>query len=145
MKIDTSGVRAKLARIRAELHESLQRSLALAGSQAVQNAKATDRFRDRTGDLRKSVRYQPGPGPYRGSVIADKRYAFWVENGTEPHIIRARNARYLRFEVNGEVFFRKSVRHPGTKPTHFLRDAARAVDVRAFVMAALASAIRLHA
>lgn len=34
---------------------------------------------------------------------------------TSPHVIAAKYAQALRFEIGGEVFFRKSVNHPGSK------------------------------
>ena len=43
----------------------------------------------------------------------------YVDEDTEPHIIRAVNARYLRFEIDGKVFFRKKVFHTGTTGQHF--------------------------
>lgn len=50
-------------------------------------------------------------------------YARAVENGSRPHVIRAKNGGALRFVMNGRVMFRRSVNHPGTKPTKFLRTA----------------------
>ena len=52
-------------------------------------------------------------------------YAKFIEYGTRPHIIRARRAMALRFEVHGDVVYAKYVRHPGTRAQRIL---ARAVD-----------------
>ena len=43
-------------------------------------------------------------------------YAIWVHEGTGPHIIRAKNAKFLHF---GNVFV-KQVNHPGTKAIKYL-------------------------
>lgn len=44
-------------------------------------------------------------------------------DGSPPHIIRARRKKALRFEVGGQVLFRKQVRHPGTRGTKYLQRA----------------------
>ncbi|TCW35301.1 phage gpG-like protein [Laceyella sacchari] len=76
-----------------------------------------------TGRLRSSIN-----GRVRGNsalVGTNVKYARIHEFGgkTKPHIIRARRAKALRFTVNGQVFIRKSVNHPGSriKEKAFLR------------------------
>ncbi len=51
----------------------------------------------------------------------------WITGGTKPHIIRAKNAPFLRFfwPKVGKVVFFKSVNHPGTKANPFLGRAYR--------------------
>lgn len=44
----------------------------------------------------------------------------WVEFGTSPHIITAKNAKVLAYD---NVSYGKSVSHPGTRATHLLRDS----------------------
>lgn len=56
----------------------------------------------------------------------------FLEEGTKPHIIRAKYARFLRWEdENGNVHFAKQVMHPGTKPQphvqKILRQSQRAL------------------
>lgn len=54
-------------------------------------------------------------------------YSYWVHEGTEPHVIRAKNAKVLAFfwhdgpDGPGVYFFRE-VHHPGTAPCRFLTD-----------------------
>lgn len=56
----------------------------------------------------------------RSAVIRNEHHAgVFLEEGTDPHIITAKNAKALRFEIGGKVIFRKSVHHPGTKATRF--------------------------
>lgn len=43
----------------------------------------------------------------------------WVEFGTSPHIITAKNAKVL---VYNDISYGKRVQHPGNRPTNFLRD-----------------------
>ena len=64
-------------------------------------------------------------------VVAKKRYAFWHHEGTKPHVIFPRRARFLRFVVRGRnlataTVFAAKVNHPGTKPNKYLTTAAEA-------------------
>lgn len=43
-----------------------------------------------------------------------------LDQGSRPHVIRARRRKALRFVVNGTVKFRRSVMHPGTRGSGFL-------------------------
>lgn len=43
-----------------------------------------------------------------------------LDQGSKPHVIRAKHRKSLRFVVNGKVFFRRSVMHPGTRGSGFL-------------------------
>lgn len=56
-------------------------------------------------------------------VVFEADHAASVEYGSGPHLIVADKADALRFEVNGEVIFRKAVNHPGSDPSPFLRPA----------------------
>lgn len=53
------------------------------------------------------------------------RYARYVQEGTRPHVITAKNARVLASKTGGGkgaqyTFYGKSVMHPGTKPNPFM-------------------------
>ena len=48
-------------------------------------------------------------------------YGFWVREGTPPHDIFPKQARALRFEMDGQIIFAKHVRHPGSKPNPYHR------------------------
>lgn len=43
-----------------------------------------------------------------------------LDQGSRPHVIRARRRKALRFVVNGRVVFRRTVMHPGTRGSGFL-------------------------
>lgn len=92
----------------------------------------------RTGCLQDSIvkRVEDTPMGALVRIVADTTpcsptrtsYAWWVEEGTPPHDIVARNASALAFywangpDGPGTYFFRK-IKHPGTKGVHFMRDA----------------------
>jgi hypothetical protein len=102
------------------------------------------------GILRASIRvkYPTGKtGPYANAKgprligVVDKmtalvgtgiKYAAPVEFGSRPHIIRAKNVKYLHFKIKGKSIFTKVVHHPGTRPQPFLEPAAR-MEVQPFI------------
>ena len=106
----------------SKLHAAISRRLAdTIRSNAERLAPA------RTGRLRRSIRVAEGAGGYM--VLMGGReapYAPFVEYGSRPHIIRARRAMALRFEVRGEIVYAKYVRHPGTRAQRIL---ARAIEL----------------
>lgn len=61
-------------------------------------------------------------------VSANVPYAWFVEKGTRPHVIRPRSASILRFQVGGQTVFARVVHHPGTRATSFMADALRVVQ-----------------
>jgi hypothetical protein len=70
-------------------------------------------------------RVEEGRRGLQGVVTCDHPAVFYVLDGTRPHLIRARRAKFLRFEVGGQVLYRKVVRHPGTDPNDFMGRALR--------------------
>jgi hypothetical protein len=66
--------------------------------------------------------------------------ALYMNAGTQPHLIRARNARVLRFQVGGSTRFARSVRHPGTRPLRFFERGAQQArpQIASFVRVGLA-------
>lgn len=60
----------------------------------------------------------------KGEVLNDAKYAEAVHDGTSSHTIKAKKKKALRFTINGEIVFARSVRHPGTKARPWLREAA---------------------
>lgn len=71
--------------------------------------------RDRRGVFVDIIVGREGLTPYLGYIL----------NGTPPHLIAARNAKALRFVMDGVVVFRQVVRHPGTQPNNFMERGLR--------------------
>ncbi len=90
--------------------------------------RARARVRVRSGLLLSTIRKQPG---FRKTYVfvdvvagrRDMRYTGVEHDGSEPHEIRARRRKALRFTSGGKVVFRTRVWHPGTKGTHFLTES----------------------
>ncbi|PWI15947.1 hypothetical protein DI272_18600 [Streptomyces sp. Act143] len=68
---------------------------------------------------------EEGRDGLQGVITCDHPATLYVLEGTRPHLIRARRARALRFEVDGQIVFAKVVRHPGTRPNNFMGRALR--------------------
>lgn len=82
-----------------------------------------------TGRLRSSIRNRvDSSGDTVGRISTNVEYAPFVELGTRPHVIRARNAQALKFRWHGRTIYVKSVHHPGTAAKSFLRRALREVS-----------------
>ena len=80
----------------------------------------------KTGFLRESI--TPILTASGFTVYPAARYAEYVDLGTSPHMIFPSAAKALRFESHfGGIIFAKYVRHPGTRPTFFIRRTAEAV------------------
>jgi hypothetical protein len=123
------------ADLRRELDAALDEQKLTEEAQA--HIKANAAFRSRTGNLvskteAKVVKLKNG----RVVKLRNKaKYAAALDSGSGLHgprhskyIIRARRAKYLRFiGRDGNVVYRKSVLHPGVKPTHFLRTATAVI------------------
>lgn len=62
-----------------------------------------------------------------GSTVG---YAFAVSEGTQPHTIRAKDAPYLHFKVDGQWVKTKEVQHPGFEGDGFIDDAIEATSQR---------------
>jgi hypothetical protein len=74
-------------------------------------------------------------------VGSPSKIALYMNAGTQPHLIRARNARALRFATaGGSIRFARSVRHPGTRPLRFFERGAQQArpQIASFVRVGLA-------
>lgn len=72
-----------------------------------------------------SWRIVQGAKGLQGVVQCDHPAVRFVLDGTRPHIIRARRAKALRFDMGGRTVFAKQVHHPGTRANNFLGEALR--------------------
>jgi hypothetical protein len=66
-----------------------------------------------------------GPDMAGFEVLSPGPLGTFIQKGTRPHVIRAKNAPMLRFywPKVGRVVYFKSVNHPGTKPNRFYNRA----------------------
>ena len=123
---------ARIRLDRAELSRTIRgasrRELEVAARQVMNRAKVLAPVR--TGRLRASIRVESRRTATLRSkftIGSDVEYAAFVNDGTRPHIIRARNAPFLVFRVGGRWVRVRQVHHPGTRARPFLDKALREV------------------
>lgn len=144
-KVTTANTVKALDRLYAGFVEAAQEALTQIAEAAAKEARATTAFKDRKGDLRKSIQ-RGAKGPWAQFVKAggpQAPYALFIESGSKAHKIAARRADFLRFEQGGRVVFRKQVRHPGTKPTRFMQSARDSAEEAASRIAESSIAVAL--
>ena len=149
MSASISGVPQLRARIEAiKPNEKLLRTIARS---AVREQKLL--VPRKTSNLGRSI-HIGAVTPTRAETIASANYALYVERGTRPHEIRAKNRKALRFATNPKdrrlsgsprkgaksVIFRKRVSHPGTRAQPFMvpgaKKAVEGAGLKATVVAA---------
>lgn len=126
VKIDFSHFVRWLRRAGEEAEANARQVLGQGVALALAHARATTKFKDRSGDLRRSI-VRGQKSTWHHFIKAGGRtapHAHFVEYGTKPHPIEVRRRRALRFVQHGEIRFRRRVQHPGTKATHFMDEAA---------------------
>ena len=123
VKIDTKQFTRHIEGINGRLRENVRSALEKTVDTAEAFAKSTTLFRVRTGGLSKGF-HKFFVGMQEGRLTSTAEHSSFLEEGTRPHIIRAKNVKVLRFVQNGAVRFAKFVRHPGTKPRPFMQQAA---------------------
>lgn len=144
-----SEIEEQWTRMCRVLAEGCRQAVQMAVDEGVREAKTVHKYRDRTGNLTRSIRgvldtYDRLGA--RGTIVAGAEYASFVENGTRPHEIwpkaghgeigplragqsrRAKNdigtARVaLRWYASDGVHFARMVHHPGTIPFPFMGPA----------------------
>jgi hypothetical protein len=129
--IDAKTTAEALKRLESNILSTIRQALGQSAALTAQLARTTNKFKDRTGNLRGSIQ-RIARSDWHQTVRAGGRaakYAIWIEDGSKAHEILPRRAQFLRFEQNGSVRFAKRVFHPGTKATHFMRTARDAGEI----------------
>lgn len=127
------------------------RELYVAGELVRQEAKRLVGVSTRTNTQRRGAGgkfvAQRKPGTLRDSIVkrlvqgsqgpvmqvgSDDPVALWHHEGTQPHVIRPKQARMLVFywPKVGKVVYLPIVHHPGTRPNRFLINALRVLRSR---------------
>lgn len=129
-----SRIRLDPTRVRAEMNRFARRDAERVADQVEARAKqlAGILVNVRTGRYRAGFHKRErltfrGPG-YQ--VYNDVSYAPYIEEGTRPHVIRARRAKALKFVIGGRTVIVKQVKHPGTEAKNVLARAVREVAIR---------------
>ncbi len=77
-----------------------------------------------TGRLKQSIHMiHSRVGVYQQLWIGSReKHALIHHTGSRAHMIVPRRQEILRFSTNGRIVYSRTVRHPGTKPNHYLSD-----------------------
>lgn len=125
LRADTAPFRTALQGMAGRLTGAVQQALAQTGAAAEASVKGSTRFKDKTGTLRSTTRTHVEGTPFTRSISSPPNYAKWVQWGNRPggtgDRIYPRKAKFLRFVLNGQVVFRRSVRAHGPLP--YMTDA----------------------
>jgi HK97 gp10 family phage protein len=132
VKINLAGLTESLQRAPAtvvkELNKALQKSLSDLRNEMVHQAPFG---KENGGDLRKGIQNYKMTSALRGEILSKAPYSGYVEEGTGPHVIRAKGPWPLRDKYSGDVFTnpfskndrKREVHHPGTKANPFIERA----------------------
>jgi hypothetical protein len=126
IRLDARGLSASLRHLESEIEVMAQEVVRQTAEYAAGIARQTSAFRDGPRSRLRSSIIHVEKDAFHHVVqagSAEVPYAVFAEEGTRAHTIEARRAKVLRFVVAGERRFVRRVNHPGTKATHFMRDA----------------------
>lgn len=115
-----------------ELQRACQIGVARACDEGLREALGTRKYNDVGRRLTSSAfkNYATVPRGARGAFGFRARHASYVNDGTPPHVIEAKDGGVLRFKIGGKTVFAKRVNHPGTAPDKFIdRGEAKAEQV----------------
>lgn len=102
---------------KVSLRKTISNALTVAGNAVKESVLNETSFKGTK--LRKAVRFRKSV--FSAKLSINREHASYLEHGTQPHEIRARRKRFLKFfwAEQGQVVFRKRVWHPGNRATHF--------------------------
>lgn len=139
LRVDSRAFREALRRAEGRLDGALRGVFDRTGDRVVNLAKTNANARIKgpsTTRLVQSIRHEPAEGSLARGFTVDLMagglqgvdYAAAFHDGSRPHVIEAKKrpdgkGGFLRFVVGGVFRFAKRVRHPGTSPQPFLREA----------------------
>lgn len=123
---------ADISRLSRALRETGRQSYATTQDVLVQSAnyilsEMEARVPVDTGNLRDSLGIKiDGDRVIIGADPTKAPYAIYVELGTKPHVIEAKNGKALAFQMGGQQVVVRKVNHPGTKANPFMEEAFQA-------------------
>lgn len=123
--VDLAEFHHEATRARNDLVRAASTAVHAAAVAGRDEAKRAGTYKDRSGRLRQSIKARHVAEQARGAVWevwTPTRYALFVEAGTRPHRIDARNVPNLHFYWTrlGRWFTGPHVNHPGTRAYPFM-------------------------
>lgn len=140
--IDTSAIAAAADRLRTEMAAATRDAVTATAQESLTRIQRPAYWRPHTGATGRSFVISV-LSDTASRVSSSLKVAGFLNNGTSPHAIVARRAKFLRFVQNGAVRFARQVRHTGTKPKNFVDTEVRlgTIDLSEYAESALRRAI----
>lgn len=114
----------------AEIRVGVIRGVGLGAKEGAEEARRVHQWQSRTGNLERSIGHivlgWTSEGTYVAQIFAKAKYASYLEEGTQPHLIAGDP--FLAFEWKGEKVFFRYVNHPGTRPMPFMGPALQKAE-----------------
>lgn len=92
---------------------------------ATETAAQSNRTAPRGATGRLSKSHKVKSATQRGAKVVAIFYGVFVNRGTKPHTIKAKNTPSLIFNVGGRTIFARAVKHRGTRGTRYVDKAAQ--------------------
>lgn len=121
--LEPADIAQRIARLQASLPERLEQERKKLAEIVLKAVKSQSPVK--TGALKTSLKWTPMG---KIDVLWGLEYGRYIITGTRPHVIEPKNAKALRFEINGQIVFAKRVNHPGTKANDFRKKGLEKVD-----------------
>jgi hypothetical protein len=121
LAVDDKAALNSLRTLRNAFQHAVLETTRVVLDETTKHAKETRLWNDKSGATRASIKGH-ATSMTSGFIEAGGMSRF-LEFGTPPHDIVAKNASALRFTVNGTTFFRRMVHHPGTSERPFMQQA----------------------
>lgn len=128
-ELDVEPLKAAFKLAEKRLAENIPVALALGADIVAAHARVRhDGYVNQTGELSGSIMADEVQGSFASgdmtaTVAAGAAHGIFVHDGTKPHVIKPKQRKALRWEVEGGFAFAKEVHHPGTDATNFLANA----------------------
>lgn len=119
--LDMRSLLAGLTRFLSDLSAGSQKATRQTAEQARERIASGAYWTNRTGKVGKSFVVSQDPEGLGAVLRSGNKVARFLEAGTKPHVITAKRRDALRFvAAGGGVVFRRTVKHPGTKPLNYI-------------------------
>lgn len=128
IEIDDTALRRAATVYLSTLSGEAQKATRATAEQSREHIASGAYWTNRTGKTGQSFRVTQDAEGLGATLSSGAKVARFLESGTPPHTIRPRRKDALRFvPAGGGVVFARVVKHPGTKPRHYVAaEATRA-------------------
>lgn len=121
--LEVSDFHALVGRTLDEIEHGMEHAVRRAAELGAEEARRSDQFKDRTGELRRNITARPVESSHKGctwEIVSPMPYSRFVEEGTRPHAIFGNPDLVFFWEKHGRWVRTDRVNHPGTQPHVFM-------------------------